>query len=155
MAIFAGKYKGTIDDKGRVVLPAAFKKAMGEMKLEFVVLEQNRRTRCVDIHTVEAWEKDVEEFTKDLNPGTDPKDDELMDDYFDNFVTVPVAANGRINIPGELLEYAGLVGKVVFKGMRNSIRLSSEEREEGRKVSDAEYLEKLKRLNERKKQREQ
>jgi len=155
MAIFAGKYKGTIDDKGRVVLPSAFKKAMGEMKLDFVVLEKNRRTQCVDIHTVEAWEKDVEEFTKDLDPATDPLDDELLDDYFDNFATVPVAANGRINIPTELLEYANLGSKVVFKGMRNSIRLSAESREEKRKVSDVEYLEKLKRLNERKRRKEQ
>lgn len=150
MAVFAGKYKGTIDDKGRVVLPAAFKKVMGELKLDFVVLEKNRRTQCVDIHTVEAWEKKVEAFTSLLNPDTNPDDDEMLDDYYDNFVTISVAANGRINIPAELLEYASLESKVVFKGMRDSIRLSAELREEKRKVSDAEYLEKLKRLHARK-----
>lgn len=150
MAVFAGKYKGTIDDKGRVVLPAAFKKAMGELKLDFVVLEKNRRTQCVDIHTVEAWEKKVEAFIALLDPDTNPDDDEMLDNYYDNFVTISVAANGRINIPVELLEYANLQSKVVFKGMRDSIRLSAEEREDKRKISDAEYLEKLKRLHARK-----
>jgi MraZ protein len=150
MAVFAGKYKGTIDDKGRVVLPAAFKKAMGELKLDFVVLEKNRRTQCVDIHTVEAWEKKVEAFISLLDPDMNPEDDEMLDNYYDNFVTISVAANGRINIPAELLEYAKLESKVVFKGMRDSIRLSAEARDEKRKVSDAEYLEKLKRLHARK-----
>ena len=150
MAVFAGKYKGTIDDKGRVVLPAAFKKAMGELKLDFVVLEKNRRTQCVDIHTVEAWEKKVEAFIALLDPDTNPEDDEMLDNYYDNFVTISVAANGRINIPEELLVYANLESKVVFKGMRDSIRLSAEEREDKRKISDAEYLEKLKRLHARK-----
>lgn len=150
MAVFAGKYKGTIDDKGRVVLPAAFKKVVGELKLDFVVLEKNRRTQCVDIHTVEAWEKKVEAFASLLNPDTNPEDDEMLDIYYDNFVTISVAANGRINIPAELLDYANLENKVVFKGMRDSIRLSAETREEKCKVSDAEYLDKLKRLHARK-----
>ena len=150
MAVFAGKYTGTIDDKGRVVLPASFKKTMGELKLETVVLEKNRRTQCVDIHTVEAWEKKVEAFAGLLDPDTNPEDDEMLDIYYENFTTVNVAANGRINIPGELLEYAGLEGKVVFKGMRDSIRLSAVEKEEKRKVSDADYLERLKRLHARK-----
>ena len=151
MAIFAGKYKGTIDDKGRVVLPAAFKKAMGELKLDFVVLERNRRNKCLDIHTVEAWEKDIEEFTKDLNPDTDPADDLFLDAYFDNFVQVGVAANGRINIPSEFLEYAELNTKVIFRGMRTSIRLSAEANEDKRQVSDEDYLEMLKKLNAKRK----
>jgi len=151
MAIFAGKYKGTIDDKGRVVLPAAFKKAVGELKLEYVVLERNRRNKCIDIHTVEAWEKEVEEFKKGLNPSTSPEDDMLLELYFDNFVQVGVALNGRINIPGEFLDYAELKDKVMFRGMHTSIRLTAESKEEKRKVSDEAYLEMLKRLNEMKK----
>jgi MraZ protein len=148
MAIFAGKYKGTIDDKGRVVLPAAFKKAMGELKLQFVVLERNRRNKCIDIHTVDAWEKDVEKFKKDLNPSTSPQDDLLLELYFDNFVQVGVAANGRINIPAEFLGYADLKDKVMFRGMHTSIRMTAETKEEQRQVSDEAYLDMLKRLDE-------
>ena len=78
MATFAGQYKATIDDKGRVVLPSAFKKAMGEMKLDFVVLERNRRSKCLDIHTVETWERDVEKFKAKLNPEINPMHDKLF-----------------------------------------------------------------------------
>ena len=147
MAIFAGRYNATIDDKKRVVLPSAFKKAVGEMKLEFVVVEKNRRNTCLDIHTVESWEKGVEKFREKLSPETNPQHDLLLQLYFQNFVHVAVATNGRINIPNDFLDYAGLKSKVTFLGMHNSIRLSATERDEKSTVSDADYLELLKMID--------
>src|SRR5210317_293510 len=139
MATFAGQYKATIDDKGRVVLPSSFKKAVGEMKLDFVVLERNRRSKCLDIHTVETWERDVEKFKAKLNPEINPMHDKLLHLYFQNFVQVGVAVNGRINIPDEFLEYADLKDKVTFQGMHTSIRLSAVAGADGFDVSDEDY----------------
>jgi len=147
MATFAGQYLATIDDKGRVVLPSAFKKAMGEMKLDFVVVERNRRSKCLDIHTVETWKKEVEKFREKLNPETNPMHDKLLQLYFQNFVQIGVAANGRINIPNEFLEYAGLKDKVTFLGMQTSIRLSATAASAEIEVSDADYLDLLKMID--------
>jgi MraZ protein len=144
MATFAGQYNATIDDKGRVVLPSAFKKAVGEMELDFVVVERNRRSKCLDIHTVDTWKKEVERFREKLNPETNPMHDKLLQLYFQNFVQVGVAANGRINIPNEFLEYANLKDKVTFIGMQTSIRLSATVTAANMEVSDADYLELLK-----------
>jgi len=147
MATFAGQYKATIDDKGRVVLPSAFKKAVGEMKLEFVVLERNRRSKCLDIHTVDTWEKDVVKFKSKLNPEINPMHDKLLQLYFQNFVQVGVAANGRINIPDDFLKYADLKDKVTFQGMHSSIRLTATVATDVLEVSDKDYLEMLKSLD--------
>ncbi|WP_340111187.1 division/cell wall cluster transcriptional repressor MraZ [Maribellus mangrovi] len=144
MATFAGQYNATIDDKGRVVLPSAFKKAVGEMQLDFVVVERNRRSKCLDLHTVDTWKKEVERFREKLNPETNPMHDKLLQLYFQNFVQVGVAANGRINIPNEFLEYANLKDKVTFIGMQTSIRLSAAVTASDMEVSDADYLELLK-----------
>lgn len=147
MATFAGQYQATIDDKGRVVLPSAFKKAMGEMKLDFVVVERNRRSKCLDIHTVKTWKKEVEKFREKLNPETNPMHDKLLHLYFQNFVQIGVATNGRINIPNEFLEYAGLKDKVTFLGMQTSIRLSATTVSAEIEVSDADYLDLLKMID--------
>jgi MraZ protein len=144
MATFAGQYNATIDDKGRVVLPSAFKKTVGEMELDFVVVERNRRSKCLDIHTVDTWKKEVERFREKLNPETNPMHDKLLQLYFQNFVQVGVAANGRINIPNDFLEYANLKDKVTFIGMQTSIRLSATVTAANMEVSDADYLELLK-----------
>lgn len=147
MATFAGQYNATIDDKGRVVLPSSFKKAMGEMQLDFVVVERNRRSKCLDIHTVDSWEKGVARFRDKLNPETNPMHDKLLQLYFQNFVHVAVAANGRINIPNDFLEYANLKDKVTFLGMQTSIRLSAASSVAESAVSDADYLELLKMID--------
>lgn len=147
MATFAGQYHATIDDKGRVVLPSAFKKAMGEMQLDFVVVERNRRSKCLDIHTVNTWKREVEKFREKLNPETNPMHDKLLQLYFQNFVQIGVAANGRINIPNDFLEYANLKDKVTFLGMQTSIRLSATAASAEAEVSDADYLDLLKMID--------
>lgn len=147
MAIFAGQYQATIDDKGRVVLPASFKKAMGEMQLEFVVVERNRRSKCLDIHTVDSWKKDVEDFRAKLNPATNPAHDKLLQLYFQNFVHVGVASNGRVNIPNDFLEYANLKDKVTFIGMQTSIRLIAATSADQAAVSDEDYLDMLRMID--------
>lgn len=148
MAIFAGEHNATIDDKGRVVLPAAFKKALGTMQVDQVVLEKNRLGKCLEIHPLETWEKKVEAFQSKLRPNTNPKHYEMLRRFFRNFAQVGLAANGRINIPGGFLEYAGLKDKVTFLGMGASISLSSAVAFESEDVSDEEYLDMLREFDE-------
>jgi MraZ protein len=145
MAIFVGEHSATIDDKGRIVLPAAFKKAVGEMELEFVIVEKNRLGKCLDIHTEETWAENVKQFRKKLNP-LDPRHDKLLQVYFQNFTRIGVAANGRINIPNEYLEFASLKKMVKFIGMYTSIRLVDASEKNQTEVSDEEYLEMLRML---------
>jgi len=146
MAIFVGEHSATVDDKGRIVLPAAFKKAMGEMALEFVILEKNRIGKCLDIHTEETWSENVRKFKKKLNP-LNPKHDKLLQVYFQNFIRIGVSANGRINVPNGFMEFANLKKAVKFIGMFTSIRLIDASDVSKPDITDDEYLEMLNMLN--------
>lgn len=148
MALFAGIHNATIDDKGRVVLPAAFKKALGVMKVDQVILEKNRLGGCLDIHPMGTWEKKVEAFQSKLRPGTNPKHYEMLKKFYRNFTQVGLAANGRINIPGHFLEYADLKDKVTFLGMGASISLSSASAFDNEDISDDDYLDMLREFDE-------
>ncbi len=148
MALFAGTHTATIDDKGRVVLPAAFKKALGSMEVDQLILEKNRLGKCLDIHPIETWEKKIADFQSKLRPNTNPKHYEMLRMFYRNFTQVGLAANGRLNIPDEFLEYADLKGKVSFLGMGASISLSSLSKSEGEDASDDIYLEMLKEVDE-------
>uniref|UniRef100_UPI00321788EC division/cell wall cluster transcriptional repressor MraZ n=1 Tax=uncultured Draconibacterium sp. TaxID=1573823 RepID=UPI00321788EC len=148
MALFAGIHNATIDDKGRVVLPSAFKKALGVMKVDQVILEKNRLGRCLDIHPIETWEKKVEAFQSKLRPNTNPKHYEMLKKFYRNFTQVGLAANGRINIPGHFLEYADLKDKVTFLGMGASISLSSASTFDNEEISDEDYLDMLREFDE-------
>lgn len=149
MIEFAGIHNATIDDKGRIVIPSAFKKEMGELALESLVLEKNLHKSCLDIHPEKYWKERVADFKSMLDP-FDEDDDALLQFFYQNFVKVTMAANGRINIPAGYLEYANLKKGVEFIGMGESVRLLAARKLGEVEMSRSEFLEKLKQKRQRK-----
>lgn len=143
MIEFAGTYNATIDDKGRIVLPSAFKKEMGEFASEPFVIEKSLHKECLDIHPNKHWQERVAEFKDGLDP-FDEEDDALLQYFYQNFVKVTMAANGRINIPAGYLEYAHLEKGAEFIGMGGSIRLLAARTSDKGEMNRAEFLQKLK-----------
>lgn len=122
MIEFTGTYNATIDDKGRVVLPSAFKKEMGELALEPLIIERNLFKDCLDIYPEKLWKDRVEAFESTLDP-FDEEDDEFLQFFYENFKKLSMAANGRINVPADYLDYGCLKKNVLLIGMGRSIRV--------------------------------
>ena len=78
---FAGTYSATVDDKGRIVLPAPFKKGLGDLAAESLVIEKNIHRDCLDIHPEKFWVKRVEDFKSTLDP-FDEDDDALLQYFY-------------------------------------------------------------------------
>jgi len=128
MIRFSARYNALIDDKGRVVLPVAFKKAMGELAEEPLVIEKDIYKSCLNIFPQQYWDQRLERIEKQLNQ-FDENDDELLAELYENFTTLTMAPNGRINIPSDFMEHAGIakdVRDVIFVGKGQSITLWNE-----------------------------
>jgi len=149
MIEFAGKYNAILDDKGRIVLPSTLKKEMGELAQQPLVLEMSLHKDCLDIHPNKYWQERVADFKSTLDP-FDKDDDELLQFFYQNFVKVTMAANGRINIPAGYLEYANLEKAVEFIGMGESIRMQAAKVSDEKEMTRQEFLEKLKQKRKRK-----
>ena len=149
MIEFAGTHNATVDEKGRIVLPSSFKKELGELALESLVIEKNLHKECLDIHPEKFWRNRVEEFKRTLDP-FDEDDDALLEFFYQNFVKVAMAPNGRINIPDTYLVYARLEKGAKFIGMGESIRLLSTTHSDKPEMSKTEFLLKLKEKRQKK-----
>jgi MraZ protein len=128
MIRFSARYNALIDDTGRVVLPAAFKKMMGELAEEPLVIEKDIYKSCLNIFPQKFWNQRIDEIEKQLNP-FDEADDELLSDVYENFTTLTMAPNGRINIPDDFMKHASItndVREVIFIGKGQSITLWNE-----------------------------
>ena len=143
MAEFTGTYNATIDDKGRFVLPSAFKKEMGEMASEPLVIERNIYKTCLDIYPESYWKIRVEAFKSTLDP-FDEDDDEVLQFFYENFKKVEIAGSGRINIPSDLQEYGGLKKNVRLIGMGKSIRIWDVEKYDNQKMDKSTFAQRLK-----------
>ena len=143
MTEFTGTYHATIDDKGRIVLPAALKKEMGELALESLVIERNLFKNCLDIYPERFWKDRVEAFKSTLDP-FDEEDDGFLQFFYENFIKVGMAANGRINIPSDYLSYGKLKKNVRVIGMGFSIRIWDVEVYESQRMDKSTFAQRFK-----------
>lgn len=118
--MFMGEYNHTIDAKGRVIVPAKFREALGE---EFVVTLG--LDGCLFVYPDDEWQEFVAKL-KDL-PGN--KDARQLQRYFmAGAAACEVDKQGRILIPTKLRNHAQLEKEIVFVGVVGKIEIWSKEK---------------------------
>lgn len=140
MTKFIGEYTVKIDDKGRLVLPSAFKNAVpaGE-ELKFVV-KKNIFTDCLEMYTFAEWERQSEDVKSRLN-FFNQKHSLFWREYMRNRAVVePDSKIGRISIPRKMLETIGANKEVVFTGNDFKIEIWAKERYEESGISGEEFI---------------
>src|SRR5262245_60003544 len=116
--MFSGSDQHTIDDKGRVAIPARFREALrSELQDErLVVTNFRRRGRpCVDVYPVPRWRGFVEMV--DRKKRHDGRIGAFEEWYVTNAREVEPDTQGRILIPSMLREYAQLGREVIVAGV--------------------------------------
>ncbi len=117
--MFMGEYDHTIDTKGRVIVPAKFRKDLGE---EFVIT--SGLDGCLFVYPMEEWENFIEELKK--LPGT--KEGRQFQRYFmAGAASCEADKQGRVLIPNKLREHSKLEKDVVLVGVINKIEIWSKE----------------------------
>ncbi len=139
MVKFIGEYSAKIDDKGRLVLPSAFKGIMpaDDMRL---VIKKDIYEDCLEVYTYEEWVRQSEELKGRLNF---LKKEHAMfwREYMRNRSLVePDGKVGRINIPKKLLESIGADKEVVFSRNDHKIEIWAKERYESNEISNEDFV---------------
>ena len=120
MAGFLGEYEATLDAKNRFLLPAALKRQMPEGTHMLVI---NRgMDDCLWMYLLDDW-KVVEERLRQVNP-YDSRDNRLMRRaLIAGAVYVEFDSAGRLNLPKNLMEYAGLEKEIMLAGDIDKIEI--------------------------------
>ena len=141
MVKFFGEYNVKVDDKGRLIFPAAFKSIMpAGSDMRFVVHKDNF-AKCLEMYTVSEWERQSEEVRSRLNPTFNENHAKFWRAYMHNCAMVePDARLGRISIPKKLLEMIGVNKEVVFSGNDYKIEIWAKENFESSVISNEEFI---------------
>ena len=153
MVRFYGTAAGKVDDKGRIVLPAAFREAMvrGGAENMTLIVKKNVQQRCIDLFPAEEWERRSESVLNGIDPELNTGDADFWTKYNDGVYTiVPDGKLGRLNIPSELLESAGITKEVVFGGVGYKLQIWNPDSRKADLLSDEKFKETALRLSERK-----
>jgi len=120
---FFGRHDVTLDEAGRLAIPRVFRDKLhhGQVYLTKGV------DACIRLYTVEKWAERVEEIVRTEDPD-DIEGSETWLHYFANAAPVDIDKQGRVLIPEDLREFAGLSKDCKVVGMYRYIDIWDKER---------------------------
>jgi len=120
MTGFIGEYEATLDPKGRFLLPAGLKKQMPEEGGDKFVINRGFE-KCLTLYPVRNWKPIFNDISQ-LND-FDPKVRQFRRYFLNGAVQVELDSAGRILIPNNLKEHAGLDKDIVLVSAVNKIEI--------------------------------
>ena len=111
--MFMGEYGHSLDPKGRLIIPSKFREALGE---RFVITRS--LDPCLCIYAMEDWQRQLVRF------------------FLSGANEVEPDRQGRVLIPGNLREAAGIDRDVILVGVGSRIEIWSREAWEENMSSD-------------------
>jgi MraZ protein len=120
---FFGQFQHTLDDKGRLILPAEFRKA-----LEDGAFVGPFPGGCLVIYTSERFDEVSEDITQSAKAGGTEEGINAARSFFSSVQQVTPDRQGRILIAPRLRDAAHLERDVIVTGQQNRIELWAPER---------------------------
>ena len=146
---FNGQYYHSVDDKGRVSIPARFRELLERDGDQVLFISQHRllKQKCLALYPPREWERVLGRIREknSLNPDVQAYQTHLLG----NTHEVEVDKQGRILIPPHLREYGGIQREVTFQGVLDHFVLWDKathakfERAAEQTVTNPRFLERL------------
>jgi len=140
---FLGNIEAKTDAKGRVFLPAVFRKVLQTSGEELLVMRKDIHQKCLVLYPERVWNQRVDALRERVNEWDD-EGQMVMRQYMKEAEMLTLDGNGRFLIPKRYLQMAEINQTVRFIGMTDTIEIWAAEKVEQPFMSQQEFSEKLK-----------
>ena len=121
MSLFLSSYENRLDTKGRISVPASFRAALNSESFSGVVLYRSFTNRCIEGLSMSRMEMLAN--ATDKMGVFDGNLDDLSAMLFADARPLSFDVTGRIVIPNDLLQHAGIKDRAVFVGRGTSFQI--------------------------------
>jgi len=129
-----GTYECKADAKGRLMFSSAFKKQLSAVLQDGFVLKRAVFQPCLELYPIKEWDLMMEKINK-LNRFK-KKNNDFIRRFTAGVKKVELDATGRVLIPKDLFEFAGIKKQVVMSSSVNIIEIWDKEKYE-KAIDDA------------------
>ena len=119
---FLGNIEAKTDAKGRAFLPAQFRKVLAASGEESLVLRQDVFENLLVLYPVSVWNSLMDEMRGRLSRW-DRRQQMAYRTFVSSVVELSIDGSGRILIPRNFLEAAGISQSIRFVGMGDTIEI--------------------------------
>ncbi|MDO5607243.1 MAG: division/cell wall cluster transcriptional repressor MraZ [Capnocytophaga sp.] len=120
MSILIGTYECKIDAKGRVMLPAALKKQLGDTEANFV-LKRSDFQPCLELFPMDEWDLVMKKINS-LNRFVKENND-FIRKFMAGVKLIEIDAVGRMLIPKDLQLFSQIDKELVFSATGNRVEI--------------------------------
>ncbi len=107
-----GVHECKMDAKGRVAIPAGLKKQLLPMLERGFVIKRSVFQKCLELYPMDEWERTMNKVNK-LNRFV-KKNNDFIRMFTAGVKLIDMDANGRLNIPKDLMNFANLSSDLVL-----------------------------------------
>ena len=140
---FLGNVEAKTDAKGRVFLPATFRKQLQTAGEDQLVLRTDVHGQCLVLYPESAWNKRLDEITAKVSEW-DEEEQMVLRAFMAEAEVLTLDGNGRFLISKRLLQAAEIDQSVRFIGMDDTIEIWASEKTEQPFMPQKEFAAKLK-----------
>ena len=135
-ARFRGEYRHTIDKKGRMSVPAKFREGLGEH-----FMFSKGPDQCLYAYPMEEWER-IEDRITSSEVFSKAEHRAFVRNFFSSADDGEIDGMGRVLVPAQLRNYAGLTDKmeIVVIGVATRVEIWAAERWDGYCEDNAEDM---------------
>ncbi|MDO4179714.1 MAG: division/cell wall cluster transcriptional repressor MraZ [Bacteroidales bacterium] len=139
---FLGNSEAKTDAKGRVFLPAIFRKQLQAAAEESLVLRKDTYQDCLVLYPESVWNEQMNELRNRLNRWNS-KHQMIFRQFVSDVEIITLDGNGRFLIPKRYLKLAHIEEEVRFIGMDDTIEIWSKETAEKPFMAPEEFEKEL------------
>lgn len=126
---FLGNSEAKTDAKGRVFLPATFRKQLQAAAEECLIMRKDTYQDCLVLYPESVWNEQMNELRSRLNRW-DAKHRMIFRQFVSDVEIVALDSNGRFLIPKRYLKLTGIEQEVRFVGMDDTIEIWAKKKTE-------------------------
>ena len=142
---FLGNIEAKTDAKGRVFLPATFRKVLQASGEELLVMRKDIHQKCLVLYPESVWNERVDALRSRVNDWDD-EGKMVLRQYMKEAEMMTLDGNGRFLIPKRYLQMAEIGQAVRFIGMTDTIEIWAAEKAEEPFMTQQDFAAKLKEI---------
>lgn len=123
---FIGDYPAKTDAKGRVFLPAAFRRVLDAAGEDSLILRTDVFQKCLVLYPESVWDAQLKSLKEKLNPWN-RQEQMVLRQFVADAEPLELDGQGRILLSKRKLQYAGIEGDVRFLAMVDRIEIWSKQ----------------------------
>jgi len=135
---FIGNIEARLDDKGRIFIPAVYRKILAEQESRRIVLRRDTENECLIFYPEHVWNEKVAQLRETLDEWN-PDDEMLLMQFTSDAEFLEPDNQGRVLLQKRNLEQIGAGQDVLFVGMMNKFALWSPQRFEEKKLGQKDF----------------